>query len=93
VRALAATCRIDLGAPPAAPGPPVAAPFNLTPREVEVLGLVCDGATNRQIARALTISERTAGVHVSNILAKLHAKNRAEAIAIAHRTGAVAASS
>jgi DNA-binding NarL/FixJ family response regulator len=57
-----------------------------------VLALVCDGATNRQIARALTISERTAGVHVSNILAKLHARNRAEAIAIAHRTGAVAPS-
>jgi DNA-binding CsgD family transcriptional regulator len=94
VRALAATCRLDLATAPAGPGArPVAAPFGLTPREAEVLGLVCDGATNRQIARALTISERTAGVHVSNILAKLHAKNRAEAIAIAHRTGAVAASS
>jgi DNA-binding CsgD family transcriptional regulator/tetratricopeptide (TPR) repeat protein len=92
VAALAATCRLDLGAPerPAEPGP---APFGLTRRELEVLALVCDGATNRQIARTLEISERTAGVHVSNILAKLHARNRAEAIAVAHRTGALATSS
>jgi ATP/maltotriose-dependent transcriptional regulator MalT len=89
VASLAATCRLELAdAPRQAPAAP--SPFGLTRRESEVLGLVCDGATNRQIARALTISERTAGVHVSNILAKLHARNRAEAIAIAHRTGAVA---
>jgi DNA-binding NarL/FixJ family response regulator len=56
-----------------------------------VLRLVCDGATNRQIARALGISERTAGVHVSNILPKLRARNRAEAIAVAHRGGLVSA--
>jgi ATP/maltotriose-dependent transcriptional regulator MalT len=92
VAALASSCRLDLGTleRAAEPGP---TPFGLTRREQEVLALVCDGATNRQIARSLTISERTAGVHVSNILAKLHARNRAEAIAIAHRTGAVAVSS
>jgi ATP/maltotriose-dependent transcriptional regulator MalT len=94
VAALAATCRLDLAVPvPRGEARPAQTPFGLTPREVEVLGLVCDGATNRQIARALTISERTAGVHVSNILAKLQARNRAEAIAIAHRTGALPTSS
>ena len=90
--ALAKSCRVDLGAS-AVPRQRTTSPLGLTPRETQVLELVCAGATNRQIARSLTISERTAGVHVSNILAKLHARNRAEAIAIAHRSGAVAASS
>jgi DNA-binding CsgD family transcriptional regulator len=92
VTALARSCRIDLDRAPRPPAP-APSPFGLTPRETEVLALVCEGATNRRIARSLAISERTAGVHVSNILAKLHARNRAEAIAIAHRTGAVAVSS
>jgi DNA-binding NarL/FixJ family response regulator len=56
---------------------------------VEVLEQVCAGATNRQIGRSLGMSERTAAVHVSHILAKLSARNRAEAIATAHRTGMV----
>jgi DNA-binding CsgD family transcriptional regulator/tetratricopeptide (TPR) repeat protein len=61
--------------------------FGLTPREREVLALVADGRTNRQIADELFISEKTASVHVSNILGKLGAGNRAEAAAIAHRAG------
>lgn len=92
VTALAQSCRIDLGRA-VAESTSAPSPFGLTPRESEVLNLICDGLTNRQIARSLTISERTAGVHVSHILAKLHARNRAEAIAIAHRTGAVTTSS
>lgn len=91
IAALAATCRLDLAAgsaPPVAPEP-AGRPFGLTPREGEVLELVCTGATNRQIARDLGLSERTAAVHVSHILVKLSARNRAEAIATAHRTGAV----
>jgi DNA-binding CsgD family transcriptional regulator len=55
----------------------------LTRREREVLDLVGYGRTNREIARALVISERTAGVHVSRILAKLGASNRAEAVHLA----------
>jgi DNA-binding NarL/FixJ family response regulator len=43
------------------------------------------GRTNRQIARVLFISEKTASVHVSNIMRKLGAANRSEAAAIAHR--------
>jgi DNA-binding CsgD family transcriptional regulator len=60
-------------------------PANLTPREHEVLIMVSSGATNRMIGRSLFISERTAGVHVSNVLRKLNAKNRGEAAAIGYR--------
>jgi hypothetical protein len=47
--------------------------------------LVADGRTNRQIAEALFISNKTASVHVSHMLAKVDARNRVEAAAIAHR--------
>jgi DNA-binding NarL/FixJ family response regulator len=63
--------------------------FGLTPREREVLSLVAAGRTNRQIGAELFISEKTAGVHVSNILGKLGAGGRTEAAAIAHRLGLV----
>ncbi|MBO9520680.1 MAG: AAA family ATPase [Nocardioidaceae bacterium] len=55
----------------------------LTAREREVLGLLTQGRTNREIGAALFISEKTASVHVSNILAKLGAANRGEAAALA----------
>jgi DNA-binding CsgD family transcriptional regulator len=59
--------------------------LGLTPREAEVLKLIARGYTNREVAEALVISVKTAGVHVSNILRKLDAPNRREAAAIAHR--------
>ena len=59
--------------------------LGLTPREAEVLALVARGYTNREIAEALVISVRTAGVHVSHILRKLGVPNRREAAAVAHR--------
>ena len=59
----------------------------LTPRECEVLSLVARGMTNARIAQALFISEKTAGHHVSRILSKLGARNRAEAAAHAARLG------
>ena len=64
--------------------------FGFTKREREVLALVAEGRTNRQIADSLFISENTAGVHVSNILGKLGASGRTEAAAIAHRLGLTA---
>ena len=62
-------------------------PFGLTAREREVLALVAEGYTNRQIADELFISESTAGVHVSNILGKLGVESRTEAATIAVRLG------
>jgi DNA-binding CsgD family transcriptional regulator/tetratricopeptide (TPR) repeat protein len=55
----------------------------LTPREREVLDLLADGATNKTIATTLFVTEKTASVHVSNILAKLDVANRGEAAALA----------
>jgi non-specific serine/threonine protein kinase len=52
-----------------------------TRREHEVVGLLARGATNRQIAEALVVAERTAEMHVSNILAKLGLTGRAQVAA------------
>jgi DNA-binding CsgD family transcriptional regulator/tetratricopeptide (TPR) repeat protein len=60
---------------------------SLTPREQEVLGLLEQGRTNGQIAALLFISVKTVSVHVSNILTKLEAGGRTEAVAIARRRG------
>jgi DNA-binding CsgD family transcriptional regulator len=59
----------------------------LTAREQEVLALLAEGLTNRQIGQRLYIAEKTASVHVSNILAKLGASGRTEAVTVAHRRG------
>jgi DNA-binding NarL/FixJ family response regulator len=59
----------------------------LTPREVEVLRLLVEGRSNRQIAEQLFISGKTASVHVTNILAKLGVHSRLEAAATARRLG------
>jgi DNA-binding CsgD family transcriptional regulator len=71
--------RVPLPDADEAPGPR----DRLTPREQDVLGLLTKGATNRAIARTLFISEKTAALHVSHILAKLGVANRGEAAAIA----------
>ncbi|WP_326578664.1 AAA family ATPase [Actinacidiphila glaucinigra] len=63
------------------------APFGLTPRESEVLGLVAKGYSNRRISEELYISQKTTSTHVSNILAKLGASSRTEAAAMAHWHG------
>lgn len=68
-------------------GPQSSAPFDLTPREFEVLRLVTLGRTNPQIGAELFISRKTASVHVSNILSKLNVRTRGEAAALAHRAG------
>jgi DNA-binding NarL/FixJ family response regulator len=59
----------------------------LTPRERDVLALLVDGRTNRQVAHQLYISEKTVSVHVSNLLAKLGVRSRTEAAALARRDG------
>jgi len=60
---------------------------DLTAREREVLQLVSTGATNREIAATLFISENTVSFHMKHVLAKLHVKNRAEAAVYAVRRG------
>jgi len=60
-------------------------PFGLTARERQVLALVAEGATNRQIGAALYMAEKTASVHVSRILSKLGVRSRTQAAAVAHR--------
>jgi DNA-binding CsgD family transcriptional regulator len=61
--------------------------LGLTRREREVLALLADGRSNRQIGEQLYMAESTAGVHVSNILGKLGVTRRSEAAAVAHRIG------
>jgi DNA-binding CsgD family transcriptional regulator len=63
--------------------------LGLTQREREILALIAEGRSNRQIAEALFITEGTAGTHVSNILGKLGVRGRTEAAAVAHRLGMV----
>jgi DNA-binding CsgD family transcriptional regulator/tetratricopeptide (TPR) repeat protein len=65
------------------------APSTLTRREHQVLRLVAEGLTNRQVAEGLFISEKTASLHVSHILAKLGVASRVQAGALAHRLGLV----
>jgi DNA-binding CsgD family transcriptional regulator/tetratricopeptide (TPR) repeat protein len=95
VEALARRARIELVGPatPAADGeqPPQRQPpadaLGLTARELDVLALVVDGRTNRQIAEALYISVKTAGAHVSSILRKLDASTRTQAATVALHAG------
>jgi DNA-binding CsgD family transcriptional regulator len=77
---------VDTTASPEAPPSP-AASLGLTRREAEVLALVAQGHTNRQIGQALFITPKTASIHVSRILAKLGVAGRGEAAAVAHRLG------
>ena len=61
----------------------------LTAREMDVLRLLAPGQTNKEIATALAIAERTVKFHVSSILGKLGAANRAEAVTIAAQRGLI----
>jgi DNA-binding CsgD family transcriptional regulator len=86
--ALARRARIRLDvSPEPEPEQPEPSPFGLTPREHEVLLLVAEGRTNREIGELLYMSEKTASVHVSRILAKLDVSGRVEAAGVAHRLG------
>lgn len=70
--------------------PATAEPFGeLTPREREVLSLLAEGKSTKEIATKLVITDRTSGTHVQNILGKLGVHSRAQAVALAHRGGFV----
>ena len=62
---------------------------DLTPRELEVLSLIAQGKSNREIAVSLSISEKTVKTHVGNILSKLHLSDRTQAAIYAHKHGLV----
>jgi DNA-binding CsgD family transcriptional regulator/tetratricopeptide (TPR) repeat protein len=61
--------------------------FGLSQRELEVLALIAEGLTNREIGTRLYISEKTVGVHVGRVLSKLDVSGRVEAAAVAIRLG------
>ncbi|QFV00134.1 Non-specific serine/threonine protein kinase [Luteimicrobium xylanilyticum] len=84
-RALARRARLDVG------GVRASSSDTLTERESEVMALVAQGLSNRQIGERLFISGKTVSVHVSNVLAKLGAATRAEAVSVAHQRGLLAA--
>jgi DNA-binding NarL/FixJ family response regulator len=62
---------------------------DLTAREIDILQLVVEGMTNKEIASALKISENTVKIHLRNILEKLHLQNRIQAAVYAVRQGLV----
>jgi DNA-binding CsgD family transcriptional regulator len=69
--------------------PPARLEQELSRREREVLQLIADGLINREIGVSLCLSEETVKSHVRGLLAKLHARSRAHAVAIAFRRGLV----
>ncbi|MCX7791192.1 MAG: response regulator transcription factor [Chloroflexaceae bacterium] len=73
-----------------APRPDEAPVEQLTPRELEVLRLIARGKSNKEIAEALIVSEKTVKTHVSNILSKLHLADRTQAAIYALRKRIVA---
>jgi DNA-binding CsgD family transcriptional regulator len=80
---------VALTAPGAAAAPAEADAAILTPREIEVLALMAEGASNKAIARRLGISVHTAKFHVGSLLDKLDATGRTDAVTHAARLGVI----
>jgi NarL family two-component system response regulator LiaR len=67
--------------------PSIGPPRKVTPRELEVLALIAEGYSTREIARRLWITEETVRTHVRRLLDRLGARTRAHAVAIAYEQG------
>ena len=83
-RLLSAAARAPASAPA---GPAAASDTDLTPREAEVLRLIAAGKSNREIARALYVSEATVKTHVNRIFAKTGSRDRGQAVHYAYQHG------
>ena len=69
--------------------PANAAPAHLTPRQLEVLALLCEGLPNKLIGRQLNISSSTVKIHVAGILRELNVASRLQAVIAARRLGLI----
>jgi DNA-binding NarL/FixJ family response regulator len=79
---------IEAAGAAARPAPaPAALPDDLTPREAEVLSLVAQGLSNREIATTLVVSEATVKTHINHVFAKTGARDRAQAVHYAYTHG------
>jgi DNA-binding NarL/FixJ family response regulator len=85
----AAATRRELASDPAAPGAGDTADRDLTGRELDVLRLLAEGGSTRDIAQHLSYSERTVKNIVHDVLEKLHGRTRAHAVALASRLGII----
>jgi len=91
IEQMTTTSSVDASAPPRNLGPAARHPrlHVLTPRELEVLSLVGRGLSNTEIAGRLFVGEATVKTHLSNVFAKLHLRDRVQAVVLAYETGLI----
>ncbi len=80
---------VELGTGSVARQPVNATPAHLTPRQLEVLALLCEGLPNKLIGRQLNISSSTVKIHVAGILRELNVASRLQAVIAARRRGLI----